>query len=163
LSDPVPVLGEVPTVGNRSDGFVGATLVPAIGASEPVAAGLVALVIGLGVGVGVGLGLAVVPATTSVAALMNWLPLVDGRADTVADSCHCRPTVAEVGTSTTASSSSAWPRDRRLRLHVSPLESGQTMNAGEPNVGALSTLRLTTTSVPELNACSVHTHITKLA
>lgn len=103
-----PVVGEVPTVGNRPDGFVGETLVPPIGSVPPdVGDGVVVVVIGVGVGVGLGVGLGVVPATTSVAALVSVVAAFAGMADTVADSCHCCPTVAEVGTSTTASSSSA--------------------------------------------------------
>lgn len=158
LTDPVPV-DDAPTVGKRPAGFVGETLVPAMGDTVPLGAGVVALVTGVGVGV----GLAVVATTTSVAWLMNCSPSAGGVANTVADICHCCPTIADVGTSTTASSSSAWPVDKSPSVHVLPLDSGQTMNAGDPNVGALSTLSLTTTSAPVLNACSVHTHITKLA
>jgi hypothetical protein len=84
LSDPVPVVGDAPTVGNRPDGFVGETLVPAIGGNVPLT-GSVGAVIGLGLGDGD------VTATTSVAALDHG---VAPSADAVADNCHCRPTFA---------------------------------------------------------------------
>ena len=98
FSDPVPVVGEAPTVGKRLDGFVGETLVPAIGANVPVGAGLDGFAIGVGVGAGA------VAVTTSVAVPEN--EIAPG-ADALAESCHCMPTVAWAGTSTMASSSSA--------------------------------------------------------
>ena len=89
LSDPVPVEGDNPTVGNRLDGFAGETLVPATGGNVPltgiVGAGLVGVEIGVGVGVGA------VAVITSVAVPE---PLLEPFADAAAKSCHRWPTVA---------------------------------------------------------------------
>jgi len=153
LADPVPVPGEAPTVGNRSDGFVGETLVPAIGVSEPAGAGL------LGVVIGEGDGLGAVAVITSVAVpeyeLAGESPVTD------AESCHCKPTVAVAGTSTMASSSSAWLTGMLPSVQVVPFDAGQTRKAGGPRPVAFSTFVVTTT--PELAACVLHTQMTKLA
>lgn len=153
-SDGGRVEGDSPTVGNRPDGFVGETLVPATGGNVPLAAG--AGVVGVEIGVGVGVG--AVAVTTSVAVPDPGLAPI---ADAVAKSCHRWPTVAWAGTSTMASSSSAWPTGRLPTMHVVPLAAGHTVNAGEPRFVAFTTFVMTET--PKLSACVLHTHMTKLA
>jgi hypothetical protein len=147
-------VGEVPTVGNRPDGFVGEMLVPATGAS---------VLLGTGIGTTGGVGLVVgvlvaVDATTSVAVPEYDL---DPTAVAVAVSCHCSPIVAWACTGTMTSSSSAWPTGRLPIVQVEPFVAGHTLNVAEPMFNAADTFAVMTTFV--LAACVLHTHTTKLA
>jgi hypothetical protein len=104
LSDPVPVpvVGEVPTVGNRLAGFVGEMPVPAIVGvalgTATGASGVVGLVVGL-----------LLTATTSSAAVLEYgsAPRADAVAVAVAVRNNCSPAGAWDCTCTCASSSSA--------------------------------------------------------
>ncbi len=120
VSDPVPGVGEAPTVGKRPDGSVGEMPVPEIVGSGPdpgsVISGLVGLVAGF-------------TTTTSVAEPdQESAPF----ADALADTCTCSPSAALDRTCTVASSSAAWPTGRLPTLQVAPLATGQTLNLGEP-------------------------------
>ncbi len=100
MSDPVPVpvVGEVPTVGNRLAGFVGEIPVPAIvgvGLGTAIGvSGVVGLVVGL-----------LVTAATSSAAVLEYGPAPT--ADAVAVRNNCSPAGAWDCTCTCTSSSSA--------------------------------------------------------
>jgi hypothetical protein len=148
-SDPVPVLGEAPTVGNRPDGSVGEMPVPEIVGIVPgtcsVTSGLVGLLGGLA-------------RTTSVAELENERALV---AEAVAVIRTCSPGAAFPSTWTVAWSSSAWPTGRLPTLQVAPLAAGQTLNFGLAICRADATAALTET--PVLGALVLHTQTTKLA
>ena len=151
LSDPVPVVPDAPTVGNRPDGLVGETLVPASG-SVPLGAGLLGLVIGVEVGVGAA------AETTSVAVPEYELAPA---AVAAAESCHCVPTVAVAGTSTVASISSAWFSGKVPTVHVVPFVAGHTRNDGVP-MFAFSTFVVTRTLLL-VGARALQTQIAKLA
>jgi hypothetical protein len=149
MREPVPGVGEAPTVGKRPDGSVGEIPVPEIVGSVPefgsVIKGLVGLVVGL-------------TTTTSVAESEKERAPV---ADALAESCTCSPSVALDRTRTVAWSSSVWPTGRLPILQVAPLATGQTLNLGESmnNAGAMWAL----TETPVLLALVLQTQITKLA
>lgn len=123
-SDPLPGLGL--TVGNRSNGLTGETLVPGIGGS-PVSGG--SPVCGGTALDGTGAVVALGATTTSVADAENdSAPL----ADAFAVNCTCAAGGALVATGTDASSSKTWPSARLLILQVAPLADGQIVKLGDP-------------------------------
>ncbi len=154
-SDPVPVVGEAPTVGNKLDGSVGEMPVPEIDGSVP---GTCSVAGGIVVPDGLAEVLVDCTATTSVAVAENdFAPA----AEACAVIRTCSPDAALACTWAIAWSSSAWPTGKLPILQVAPLRDGQTVNLGLPMCGADATATLTV--MPVLAAFVVHTQITKLA
>jgi hypothetical protein len=140
-SDPVPLVGEAPTVGNKPDGFMGETPVPAMVGRVPgtgtVACGPVPVP-----APAVPLAGLVLTCTRSVADAANE---VAPGADAFAVTRTCSPLLAFACTGTVTSSSSASPMGSAPMAHLTPPVTGQTANLGAPRCRADATVVRTET------------------